>query len=83
MEEKIFGLSIEEYVEALEELGYTHEESVEIANNDFEWFSQTHKEFKLDDEEWKRIVDEFNEIGCTSFRMTADELKKIVEEHKW
>ena len=27
-----------------------------------------------------RIVDEFNKIGCTSFQVTADELKEILNE---
>lgn len=30
-------------------------------------------------EEIDRIVDEFNKIGCTSFQVTADELKEILE----
>lgn len=31
-------------------------------------------------EEIDRIVDEFNKIGCTSFQVTADELKEILNE---
>ena len=31
------------------------------------------------DEEVERIVDEFNKIGCTSFQLTGEELKEILE----
>ena len=34
----------------------------------------------LSDEEIERIADEFSRIGCTSFRLTADELKEIIEK---
>lgn len=27
-----------------------------------------------------KIIDEFNKVGCTSFQVTADELKEILEE---
>lgn len=27
-----------------------------------------------------KIIDKFNSIGCTSFQMTADEIKEIVEK---
>lgn len=32
------------------------------------------------EEEIDKIINEFNDIGCTSFRLTADELKEIVEK---
>lgn len=31
------------------------------------------------DEATKIVIDKFNELGCTSFRMNADELAKIYE----
>lgn len=34
----------------------------------------------MSDEEIDRIVDEFNSIGCTSFQMTADELREFIEK---
>ena len=61
---------INKVIEEFEKLGYSHEEAVNIVE------SAT----TLSDEEIKRIADEFSKIGCTSFRLTADELKEILEE---
>lgn len=36
----------------------------------------------MPDEEIDRIVDAFNSIGCTSFQVTAEELKEILERQE-
>lgn len=34
------------------------------------------------DEEFEKIIDKLSSIGCTTFQLTADELKKIITEDK-
>ena len=69
-------LSIEEYTKDFERLGYTHEESIELAKAAI-------KPVTINPEiGWNEIVDAFNAIGCTSFQFTADELKEIMEEQE-
>jgi hypothetical protein len=36
----------------------------------------------LSPEEIERVADEFSRIGCTSFQMTTDEIKKILERQE-
>lgn len=67
-------LSIEEYAKDFEKLGYTHEESVELAKAAI-------KPITLNPEiSWDEIVEEFNSIGCTSFRLTSEELENLLKE---
>jgi hypothetical protein len=37
----------------------------------------------MSDEEIDRIVDEFNSIGCTSFQLTSEEIKEILEGQEY
>lgn len=76
-------LSINEYTKEFEKLGYTHEESVGLAKNTIQWLEET-KELKIEisDEELERIADEFNRIGCTSFRLTPEECKGLLNKEK-
>lgn len=64
--------NINEVIKEFERLGYSHEEVVNLVE-----LATT-----LSDEEIKRIADEFSRIGCTSFRLTSKELKKILEEQE-
>lgn len=61
---------INKVIEEFEKLGYSHEEALNIVE----------PATTLSDEELERIADKFNSIGCTSFQMTADEIKEIVEK---
>ena len=36
----------------------------------------------MTEEEIDRIINEFNDIGCTSFRLTSEELKEVLEKQK-
>lgn len=68
-----YDLSIEEYVKDFENLGYTHEESIELAKAAI-------KPVTINPEiGWGEVVKAFNDIGCTSFQFTAEELNKILE----
>ena len=58
---------INKMIEEFEKLGYSHEEAVNIIE----------PATTLSDEEIERIADEFNRIGCTSFRLTPEEIEKI------
>lgn len=69
-------LSIEEYAKDFEKLGYTHEESIELAKAAI-------KPVTINpDIGWGEIVEAFNSIGSTSSQFTADELKEIMEEQE-
>ena len=75
-ENMYFGcdLSIEEYAKDFERLGYTHEESIELAKAAI-------KPVTINPEiDWDEIVGAFNSIGSTSSQFTADELKEIMEK---
>lgn len=63
---------INKVIEEFEKLGYSHEEAVNIVE----------PATTLSDEEIERIADEFSCIGCTSFQMTTDEIKKILERQE-
>ena len=63
---------INKVIEEFEKLGYSHEEAVNIVE----------PATTLSDEEIERIADEFSRIGCTSFQMTTDEIKKILERQE-
>lgn len=67
-------LSIEEYVKDFEKLGYTHEESVELAKAAI-------KPITINPEiNWDEIVEAFNSIGCTSFNrvsLTDEEVEQL------
>lgn len=67
-------------VDEWRKLGYTDEESQELfeaskipvtTSDDVDISGINMKEIE-------RIADEFSRIGCTSFRLTADELKKLI-----
>lgn len=64
-------LSIEEYIKEFEKLGYTHEESVEFVKAAIQPVT-----FNM--EEIERVADEFSKIGCTSFRLTSEEIERIL-----
>ena len=63
---------INKVIEEFEKLGYSHEEAVNIVE------SAT----TLSDEEIKRIADEFSRIGCTSFKLSPEEIKVIMNKCK-
>lgn len=67
-------LSMEEYAKDFEKLGYTHEESIELAKAAIE-------PIIINPEiNWDEIVEAFNNIGCTSFRLTSEELGNLLKE---
>lgn len=68
-------LSIEEYIKEFEKLGYTHEESVEFAKAAIQPVTFNMEEIE---EEIERVADEFSKIGCTSFRLTSEEIERIL-----
>ena len=59
---------INKIIEEFEKLGYSHEEAVNIVE----------PATTLSDEEIERIADEFSRIGCTSFRLTPEEVERIL-----
>ena len=76
-------LSIEEYAKDFEELGYTHEESIELAKKSIQWFKEVEElKIEISDEEIERIADEFSRIGCTSFRLTPEECRRLLNEQE-
>ena len=68
-------LSIEEYAKDFEKLGYTHEESIELAK-------AVMQPITVNMEEIERIADELSRIGCTSFRLTPEECRRLLNEQK-
>lgn len=70
----ICDLSIEEWVKDFEKLGYTHEESVELAKAAIQPIT-------INPEiDWDEIIKAFNAIGCTSFNrvsFTDEEVEHI------
>lgn len=58
-------MRIEEWVKDFEKLGYTHEESVELAKAAIEPITINPSI------NWDEIVEAFNSIGCTSFNRTS------------
>ena len=66
-------LSIEEYAKDFQKLGYTHEESMELAKAAIQPITINPAI------NWDEIIEAFNSIGCTSFRMTPEEIEKILE----
>lgn len=71
------GWNIEDYIKDFEKMGYTTEEAKQLIEE-----ATQPVDISFMDEEFQEIVDKWNSIGCTSFRFTADELKKILEEQK-
>ena len=69
--------NIDDYIKDLEEMGYTTEEAKQLIEE-----ATRPIDISFMDEEFQEIVDKLCSIGCTSFRFTADELKKILEEQK-
>lgn len=67
---------IEEYAKDFEKLGYTHEESIEFAKAAIQPVT-INSEIG-----WDEFVEAFNAIGCTSFRLTLEELKEILERQE-
>lgn len=64
---------INKMIEEFEKLGYSHVETAKIVE----------PATTLSNEEIERIADEFGRIGCTSFQITADEIKKIIKRAEW
>ena len=67
-------MRIEEWVKDFEKLGYTHEESVELAKAAIEPITINPSI------NWDEIVEAFNSIGCTSFNrasLTDEEVEQI------
>ena len=69
-------LSMGEYVKDFELLGYTHDEAIELTKAAIEPITINPAI------NWGEIVEAFNNIGCTSFQMTADEIKEILERQE-
>lgn len=59
-------------------LGYSESEARELAYLAENFGDGYVADIELD-EATQTIVDKFNEVGCTSFRMSADELAKIMK----
>lgn len=59
-------------------LGYSDSESLELARLAESFENNSVADVEID-EATKTIIDKFNELGCTSFRMNAEELAKIME----
>ena len=68
-------LSIEEYTKDFEKLGYTHEESIELAKAAIQPITINPAI------NWDEIVEAFNAIGCTSFRMTSEEIENGLDDN--
>lgn len=62
-------------------LGYSDSEALELAQLAESFENDPVADVELD-EATKIIIDKFNELGCTSFRMSAEELAKIMERGK-
>lgn len=81
-------LSIEEYVKDFKKLGYTHEESVELAKATIHLITDPDIDFtqliqplvQIDTEEFNRIVEEFNNVGEV-YPISAVDLKKVLEKY--
>ena len=81
-------LSIEEYAKDFEKLGYTHEESVELAKATIHLITDPDIDFaqlvqplvQIDTEEFDRIVDSFNNVGEV-YPISAKDLKKALERY--
>ena len=82
-------LSIEEYAKDFEKLGYTHEESVELAkltiqqitNPDIDFTQFIQPIIPMDTEEWDRIVEAFNNVGEV-YPISAEDLKNALERYE-
>ena len=73
-----------------EKLGYTHEESIELAKLTIDYYTNPDIDFTqfvqplvqptipMDTEEWDRIVEAFNNVG-ELYPISADDLKKALE----
>lgn len=68
---------IDDYIKAIEEMGYTHEEAKKFVEQ-----AAQPVDISCMDEEFQRFVDEFNSIGCTSFQLTPEEIKEILERQE-
>ncbi len=79
-------LSIEEYAKDFEKLGYTHEESIELAkatihiitDPDIDFAQLVQPLVQKDTEEFDRIVDAFNNVEYV-YPISAEDLKKVLE----
>lgn len=66
-------LSMKECVKDFELLGYTHEESIELAKLAIDTVT-------LSPIDWYEFIEAFNSIGCTSFRLASEELENLLKE---
>lgn len=66
---------IDDYIKALEEIGYTPEEAKQLIEE-----ATRPVDISSMDEEYQKIIDKFCEIGNTGYPITASELKKILKE---
>ena len=71
-------------VDEWKRLGYTDEESQELfeASKIPATISDDVDISGINMKEIERIADEFSHFGCTSFRLTPEELRKILEEQE-
>lgn len=68
-----YDLSMKECVKDFELLGYTHEESIELAKLAIDTVT-------LSPIDWYEFIEAFNSIGCTSFRLASEELENLLKE---
>lgn len=65
-------LSMEEYVKDFELLGYTHDEA-----------KATIQPITINPAiNWDEIIEAFNSIGCTSFWLTSEQIKELLEKQE-
>lgn len=88
-----YDLSIEEYAKDFEKLGYTHEESIELAKITIEQITNSDIDFTqfvqplvqptitMGAEEWDRIVEAFNNVGEV-YHISSEDLKKALERYE-
>ena len=82
-------LSIEEYAKDFEKLGYTHEESVELAkatihlitNPDIDFTQLVQPLVQIDTEEFNRIVDAFDNVE-EGYPVLAKDFERILEREE-
>lgn len=86
-------LNIEEYTKDFEKLGYTHEESAELAKATIHLITDPDIDFSqlvqpivqptisIDTEEWGRIVEAFNNVGEV-YPISSEDLKKALERYE-
>lgn len=69
-------LSMDEYVKDFELLGYTHDEAIEFAKTTIQpiTFNPAIN--------WDEIIEAFNSIGYTSFWLTSEQIKELLEKQE-